>query len=568
MKPIFSTFILFFVLFSCTYHSQDVKEILTNAKSLIENNPDSALILLESVHYPDELNKSLFADYTLLFIWAKDKTYRPIDNDTSIFQVKDYFRKKRNWEKATLANFYSGRIYQEQKNYEKALNAYLDAETLSKQITDETMKGLIQYFIGELYYDQLSYTDAVTRFQSAYEYFNKSPDNYVREVLTLNIIGNSFFLAKQKENALIYFDKALKLSEDYRDTNQIALTRHNLGVAYLVNNEMNLAKNELFHALRLMPDTNLQAKIYLNLSGIYEKTNQPDSALYFSGLAIEIFEWQKDETALTSAYKLSSRLEEKNGNFTRALHYHQQYVYYYDRVKDEKMRVNLLELQKKYNFELIKGINNRLVIQRQWGFLLFAVLTIGTLLFFFISNYKNQQNRNALSEAQQTTYQLKEIMNDKDHAIHTLMVKEFDIVKKISLLEGYLLEAEREKGKDILKKVNKIIYEQDSVNWDVFYQAMNQLHKGYLDKIKTAFPDLSELEYKICCLTKSGLNNTEIAIILKTNVNIIQIRKTSIRQKLKIPKHGDITKFMDEVITDFPDEVEQHAFPASKGRGS
>ena len=551
MKPVFSIFISFFVLFSCTYHSQDVKETLTSTKNLIETRPDSALILLESVvHYPYKLNKSLFADYVLFSIWAKDKTYQAIANDTLIFQMKDYFRKKRNWEKATLADFYSGRVYQEQKNYEKALSAYLEAETLSKQTADETMKGLIQYFIGELYYVQLSYTDAVTRFQSAYEYFSKSPDNYAREVLTLNIIGNSFFLAEEKENALIYFDKALKLSEEHRDTNQIALTRHNLGVAYLIDNETHLAKNELFHALHLMPDVNLQAKIYLNLSGIYEKGDQPDSALYFSGLAVELLEWQKDETALTSVYKLLSRLEEKNGNLPRALHYHQQYVHYYDRVKDEKMRVNLLELQKKYDFELIKGINNRLIIQRQWAFLSFTVLTIGTLLFFFISNYRNQQNRNALFEAQQTTYQLKEIMNDKDNAIHALMVKEFDIVKKISLLDGYLLEAEKEKGKDILKKVNKIIYEQDSIDWEVFYQTMNQLYKGYLDKIKITFPNLSELEYKICCMTKSGLNNTEIAIILKTNVNIIQIRKTSIRKKLKILKHGDITKFMDEIINE------------------
>ena len=151
-----------------------------------------------------------------------------------------------------------------------------------------------------------------------------------------------------------------------------------------------------------------------------------------------------------------------------------------------------------------------------------------------------------MSEAQQAIYQLKKIMNNKDDAIHAFMVKEFDVVKKISLLEGYLLEAE--KGKGILKKVNKIIYETDSFDWTVLYQTMNKLHKGYLDKIKTAFPDLSELEYKICCMTKSGLDNTEIAIILKTNVNIVQIRKTTIRRKLKIFKHGDITKFMDGII--------------------
>ncbi|MDR0543183.1 MAG: tetratricopeptide repeat protein [Dysgonamonadaceae bacterium] len=527
-----------------------MNEILTRADALMEAHPDSALILLESVHYPDELSQTLWADYVLLATWAKDKIYKNIAKDTLIFQIKDYFLRKRDWEKATLVAFYCGRVYQAQRNYEKALNAYLIAETVAQQITDESRKGLIQYFIGELYYVERLYPNAIERFKSAYDHFVQSPDNYIREILTLNIIGNSFFLAKQRENALMYFDKALKLSESRRDSNQIALTRHNMGVAYLANDELQPAKTELFHALKLLPDTSLQTKIYLTLAGMYEKNKQIDSALYFSGRAVELFKLQKEETDLVSAYKLLSRLEEKNGNLRNALYYHRQYLHYYDWMRDEKEKANLLELQKKYNFELIKGVNNRLVIQSQWALLSLSLLIIAIFLILFIFSRTNQQNKNALSEAKQTIYQLKEMVNMADDSIHAFLVRHFDVVKKISLLEGYLREEEREKGKEILKKVNKIIYEKDCFDWEIFYETMNKLYKGYFDKIKTIFPLLFELEYKICCLTKSGLNNTEIAIILKLNVNIIQIRKTAIRKKLNIPEHGDIVKFMDTIIAE------------------
>lgn len=548
IKSGYSTFILFFVLVSCTYYSQDVKKILTEADNLVETYPDRALALLESVHYPAELNQSLFADYVLLTTWAKDKAYKNIAQDTLIFQMMDYFCQKENWEKAMLASFYSGRVYQEQQNCEKALNAYLTAETFAKQITNGTQKGLIQYFIGELYYTQQLYSEAIERFISAYEYFCQSPDNYARQVLTLNIIGNSFFLAKQKESALKYFDKALKLAESRQDSYQIALTRHNLGVAYLANNESQSAKKELFHALRLVSDTCLQTKICLTLAGMYEKTVLMDSALCFSAQAVKLLELQKDETALVSAYKLLSRLEEKNGNLQKALDYHRQYLYYYDWVRDKIEKTNLLELQKKYDFELVKGINNRLVIQKQWILLTLCLLIMTVFLILFFFYHTNRQHKNALSEAKQTTHQLKEMVNDADNTIHAFKKKQFDIVKKISLFEGYLREEEKEKGKEILKKVNKIIYEKDSFDWEVFYQVMNELYKGYFDKIKVMFPQLIDLEYKICCLTKSGLNNTEIAIILQSNVNIIQIRKTFIRKKLEIPEHGDIAKFMDTLI--------------------
>ncbi|GHV56223.1 hypothetical protein FACS1894182_02330 [Bacteroidia bacterium] len=548
MKPIYSTLILFFVLYSCTYYSQDVKKILAESRTVMETYPDSALALLESVQYPDELSQALLADYVLLSTWAKDKNYKNIAKDTLIFQTKDYFYRKRNWEKATQAAFYCGRVYQAQRNYEKAMNAYLGAETISRQIADENRKGLIQYFIGELYYEQRLYPDAIERFKSAYNYFSRSSDNYSREILTLNIIGNSFFLAKQRDSALMYFDQALQLADSRRDSNQIALTRHNLGVAYLANEEVQSAKGELFCALRLASDTSLQTKIYLTLAGMYGKGARIDSALYFSGRAVELLKLQKDETALVSAYKLSSRLEEKNGNLRNALHYHRQYLHCYDWMRDEKEKANLLELQKKYDFELIKGMNNRLVIQHQWALLFLALLIIAIALISFIFYRTHQQHKNALVEAKQTTYQLKGMVNNADNAIHAFMTNKFDIVKKISLLEGYLRDEEKEKGKEILRKVNKIIYEKDSFDWEVLYQAMNALYKGYFDKIKIVFSQLSELEYKICCLTKSGLSNTEIAIILKSNVNIIQIRKTSIRKKLDVPEYGDIVKFMDTVI--------------------
>jgi hypothetical protein len=346
----------------------------------------------------------------------------------------------------------------------------------------------------------------------------------------------------------MYFDRALKLSESRQDSNQIALTRHNLGYACLMNNEIQPAKEELFQALNLVSDTGLQTKIYFTLAGMYEKQNRIDSALHFSNLAVGLFQLQKDEIALVSAYKMLSRLEEKKGNILNALHYHRQYANHYDKVRDEREKADCLMWQKKYDYEHILGINNRLVIQRQWILLILAVLIIATSLVSFLFYRAHQQNKNARSEAKQMIYQLKDMVNRADNNIHAFMVKRFDIVKKISLLEGYLREEEKEKGKEILKKVNRIIYEKDSFDWDIFYEMINTLYNGYFDQVKTAFPQLPEFEYRICCLTKLQLNNTEIAIILKANINIVQIRKTAIRKKLHIPGHGDIVKFIDSVI--------------------
>ncbi|GHV22777.1 hypothetical protein FACS189428_5330 [Clostridia bacterium] len=557
IKSHYSTLVLFFFLFSCTYQSREAKEILAKAENIVEVYPDSTLTLLDAIYYPNELSSPLFADYILLTTQAKDKACKDIYKDTLIFQVKDYFLKKGDFEKAVLAAFYSGRVYQSQQNDEKAMQAYLTAETVSKKIQEDNLKGLIQYFMGELCYKQELYTKAIERFQGAHGYFSKSPDNYKREILTFNMIGTIYFImnnlenhSESKDTAFSYFEKALKLAEIHNDSDQIALTKQNLGVVFLGTNETKQAKEQLFQALKLNSNTNLQTKIYLNLAKTYNKENQRDSALYFAKLSLQLLEKEKDKIALLSTYKLLSHLEEKNGNYLNALYCHKQYTHYYDSAQIEKENANFLELHKKYDFELVKGANNRLTIQMQWIILALFLFSICIIIIVFIIYRKNQQKKSALAEAKQTIYQFKEMANDADNAIHAFLVQQFNVVKKISLLDGYLKEEDKEKGKEVLKKVNKIIYEKDNFDWDVLFQVMNKLYKGYFDRLQTAFPNLSELEYKICYLTKAVLNNTEIAILLKSNVNIIQIKKTAIRKKLGIPEHGDIAGFMDTIINE------------------
>jgi tetratricopeptide (TPR) repeat protein/DNA-binding CsgD family transcriptional regulator len=533
---------------SCTHNPQNVKELLIKADALIDSHPDSVLLLLEAVPYPDELDRSLFADYALLSTRARDETHTNVAGDTLIFSAAAYFLHEENWEKAMQAAFYSGRVYQAQRNYNQALSAYLQAETLSQRTKDAAWNASIHYVIGELHYVQRLYSDAVERFKLAYEHFSQSPAHSERAMSTLHFLGNSLFRIKEKDKALTYFRTALQLAESRRDFNQVALTRHHLGAAYFADNEIHRAKEELLQALHAASDPHLQTQIGLTLAGLYETINQLDSALHFSAHAFERAQHHGDESVLVHIHKLLSRLEAKNGNHSQALHHHHQHLLHYDQVQDQQEKANWLEVQKSYDLERTRNASNRLLIRRQTEIILFCCLFIALAVIFFLFYLIRQRDKEARYQARESIYQMKEIKSRADSEIHAVLTEQFNLVKKIALLEGYLREDEREKGKEILRKVNNIIYEKDCFEWNTFYGLINPLHKGYFDRLKEVAPLLSEMEYRICCLTKAGLNNTEIAIILKSNVNVVQIQKTGIRRKLRIPRHGDIIKFMDRLV--------------------
>jgi len=139
------------------------------------------------------------------------------------------------------------------------------------------------------------------------------------------------------------------------------------------------------------------------------------------------------------------------------------------------------------------------------------------------------------SDIQETNHKLREIVFDH-----------LDIFKKISLLEIYLREEEIEKGKAILKKVHEIIHvPNQKFDWKVFYQTVNALHNDFLTQLKRRFPLLDEKEILVCCLTKIGFSNIEIAFLIKSNPNKIQKIKTLIREKTGMKKQESFAKQLE-----------------------
>jgi hypothetical protein len=280
-------------------------------------------------------------------------------------------------------------------------------------------------------------------------------------------------------------------------------------------------------------DKNQNARLYLNLSKLYHHENKKDSALYYAGLALNLSE--NDNSLKVSIYSLLSKIEASAGNYQKSLEYHQLFAEYLDSIFDEKENVNILEIQKKYDFELLQNANKKLTIERLW-ILIISISVIFILSFVFYRNIV--QNREALSTARQQFYLLKEMVNDEDkkngsasdpaHAeinkqLRAILFKQLDIFKKISLLENYLKNEEKEKGEKILEKVNETMYDsKGTFDWKFFYHPINALYNNYLIRLVDLYPELDEEEILVCCLSKTGFSNTEIALLTGSTPNVVQ----------------------------------------------
>jgi len=155
---------------------------------------------------------------------------------------------------------------------------------------------------------------------------------------------------------------------------------------------------------------------------------------------------------------------------------------------------------------------------------------------------KSAQNKKLLLETEQKVTELQKIagkLSEEEKSLRTILFQQFNIMKKTILMESEISDEEQKNGQKLLKKFNKIIYGHDTLEWAQLYAIINNLQNGLYDKIKEKYPQWSEIEFRIFCLSyESQFNDTEIAIILNQTIPMIRKIRTKIRKDLGIPKYS------------------------------
>lgn len=543
-------FSLSFLFISCQKQSEKVEPIFQDVETLLEQHPDSALVLLEEIPNPQSLKKSLYYQYYLLQLQAKDKSYRDITSDTLIFGIQKYYEKKDDIEKAALASFYSGRVRQEQKQYGKALEIYLDAEKYLEHSNNNNLKGLVQSSIGSIYDEELIQNSAIAHFKKANELFGKA-QNYRNEIITGNLIGNCFLKEGEADSAFSYYFKALAFADSLGYEEEQAAILESLGVAYRETEDWNKAEDYFRKAWNFAADSLERARTLLNMACLFDEMGKRDSATHYIQSSLSFLPNNDDNYLAANIFETWSAISEKSGDFQDALEKYKIYSDYLVMIFDENRDQEVLKIEKKYNYQFLENRNKQLTIERQRIILLSLLLFLMLVAIIFVGYRHSVQNEKKLKEAEQRIYQMKEMarnFNEKENSFRNILIRHFDIIKKTALLEGYLKEDEKKQGKHLLRKFNEVVYGEKNLDWDLLYETLNRLNNGFFEQIKNRFSNLDQTEFRICCLQCIDLNNTEIGLMLNYSTNTIRAKKSVIRKKLGVKAFGDINDFIETTL--------------------
>ena len=487
MRPICHLSMLMLLLLacciaSCSNHKQ--QETLNRAESLMEAHPDSALTLLRGIEKSELGSKEEQARYALLMSMALDKNYI----DTTSFDVLqpaiDYFLKNGDPTEKLRTYYYQGRIFQNKKDRDNALNSFIKGIDVSNGSDDSLYIArtlVAQAAQYSEFYDFDSYTKCHLRASKIYKRLSRKWNEFD---CLLNALNGSIALNNQAKGDSI---QNLTLNE-YK-------LSHALKFGNIQDIE-NLIKNQ-------EDNSNLDTNGLLNLALAYNKVGKDVKAAHLLGSINNGHEYDTLKYLAVSVPVL-----ENMGDYKNALSVYKTFSHRMDSINTFRFDQKSKSIEEKHQIELQAEQDAREKTKIIWSCItgiIFLVLIVVILFLLFRSN-KTQKDL-AIEKAKNTELENKQLKSDKDKAIQEAKIKDLenDRLKsekekaineaKIKDLENENLKAERDRkaleAENLAHRVE--ILENESASLKELMESQEELPSEVQEAIKVRIEMLNAL---------------------------------------------------------------------------
>ena len=544
----------------CTCSSRERTETsFLQAESLLEEHPDSALQLLQTLPALQEFSHKESARYALLLARATDKCEKSLLPCDSLLNLALNYYDNDEKERA-VALLYKGRLEIEINSTKEAIAHLQEALTILKNYPKEIeIKRHTLSSLGNTYYRTSFFEEAIKAYQELYKYCITDKDKYI----ALNDISSYYCMTDNKDSTITTQHKALEYAIASKDSSMIAISKLNLSVYYDEFEELDSALYHAYSALQWFPSGKVPGNLYGHLGTLlFEKGDNPDSAIYYLNKNIEN---TTDITGKAAALLSLYDIEKEQGNYKAASAYLEEHVEILDSMYSTEQYSELQQLINKYNIKIhireeqIKEqhrlqliitlfifcclliilfyqyhINKRKRIQliyqqnlKQTQYKLSSMQTIiednQSIISLLQEEQRNlkQDQANKIDEIQERESTIERLRQEK-HELRNWLFTQSDIYKRIIALSKQKVsdkKAMKVLTNAELKKLQKIIFE---------------IYADYISYLQKKYPKLTEEDILYLCLNEAKLQPLTIALCFGyNNTHPINQRKLRIKERMK-----------------------------------
>lgn len=496
--------------------------------------------------------------------------------------ISCYEQKKEltDMERKTLIQFYIplGASHEELGMWNRAMDFYLKALSISEYYNLETYRAMVFNNIGAIYYGR-------EEFDKAEEYVLKALEINKRNKKTKELFNNYNNLAGiyvnkgDLDKSLDYALQAIQLLDNEKDAYLYYFMQTNIASLYLSKHDYILAlsylKNAMIHQQKFGFKSDL-IQTYNVLSEVYERIGEKVLALSYMEKALRLSQVLNNKYIEGTIQNKMAEFYKRNGNINKAYDALVKSVAINDSISEIDNRKRMSDMEKIYDADkkvrenelLIKDIAlQKATSDRLWIMALsISIVLIITILFLITRSHTKEKERKAQGELavhQTALYEKeKELQNQKEQELnytldqrnreltsYTLyMVKNNEFISDINgELKQLLLELnpkDRAHKQHVQQILNKLQQQNTTNNWNEFRYYFEQVHPSFYDNLEKQYPDLTIKEKRLCAFLRLGLSSKDISAITFKEVRSVESARNRLRKKLDINSDGNLTEFL------------------------
>jgi len=510
--------LLITLLCSCT--SRQTAQTLDEVEGYIQQRPDSALTVLESIPRSSLHPRSTKAKFSLLYAMALDKNYIDTADLSVIEPAVTYYRHHGSPDNKLKTYYYQARIYENDTEYDKAIVSFTRALQYETKVKDKKYVALVCSGIAHSYRETFNDSECLKYTEKAYDIFKSIGDS-------INADKTLFAKAMDLYNTLDYeaaedLYKSLSLRDDLNPVfkaevlSKYALKKVNDGEFY--------AADSLYRQ-------SISCSNVLNGAHDWGPFAYSLSRIGDFNQAERIFDFIENKDSLSLEYNYWKGLTELyQGNYRPAAEHLLNAFMIRDVNTSNILQQSTVKAQRDFFNSEEQAYRTESRNFKLWCGIIALLLLLSTMAFVSVLKRRNriakEEKRELLEISEAIRSQLAE-MSDKYETekknLRTIYAKMYKSqFQTFNELSQIVFQADQNKKKsdryeEVYEHVKGIAYDidTDKVGQRKFENEINRRMDDIMKDFRLDFPELEEVEYRLMGYLFAGFNANLIATLIK-----------------------------------------------------
>jgi len=393
-----------------------------------------------------------------------------------------------------------------------------------------------------------------------YEKSHKDPYKY--KIRALNTIGNSFYKKNQHDSANVYYQQALHIAKEQKDTLLIGRALGNLGRIIYAQNKFDSA----YFLFKTDYQNNKNDSLYDNAANASEWAAKANlargnkvAALAEAREAIRLLGLWPSGPYLRDTYSTLAQIFRAMGNYDSAFYYNDRYIALNDSLEKEVATSSLDIAKAKLNNETSRyNIQNLNKEKREQLFirnmLIAGIVVLFVIVVLFI-NRKRLQEKIKTEKAEQEKLRIEQenlrMEQEVNSAKEQLKMFTNNIIEKTNLIEKLESQA---KDKHATSEQQTIITElsQQTIlteeDWVKFKALFEKIYPGFFIKLKEKFPEITLAEQRMAALIRLRLTTKQMATMLGISSDSVHKTRQRLRQRLQLSTESSLEEIVTTIV--------------------